>query len=133
MQTKMMRRRVRMLLGQWGGWPGMLERLGQEHAAARAWAQVEPDGAAAQPAWELQPEAERAQPDEGYRVITRTDAGISLSPERTESADFSERNPSKNGCANLKSCFPLPGTETRRTGEFILFTSSTILLYMPTA
>lgn len=47
MQTKMMRRRMRMLLGQWGGWPVMQERLRREKDAARAWAQAEPDGPAA--------------------------------------------------------------------------------------
>ena len=41
MQTNTMRERVRLLLGQWGGWMLLLERLRREQAAARAWAAQE--------------------------------------------------------------------------------------------
>ena len=37
-----MRARVRMLLGKWGGWTVLMERLRREQAAARAWAEQEP-------------------------------------------------------------------------------------------
>ena len=37
MQKETQRSRVRMLLGQWGGWMVLLSRLERELAAARAW------------------------------------------------------------------------------------------------
>lgn len=42
MQTNATRRQVRMMLGQWGGWMGMLDRLRREQRAAQAWAQEDP-------------------------------------------------------------------------------------------
>lgn len=41
MLTRETRRRARMLLGKWGGWMVMLERLEREKLAARAWMQRE--------------------------------------------------------------------------------------------